>query len=142
MAHTIQTPQTVCAEYIALSSFFYQVPAPVVRNAIDHLSINREYVLPFSKERGLTGVLAFLAKTKDGCDHIPAVCVGQNSSGTNLDVILAINKRTYADGDDILQKLETGFEQIFQILHDSEYGWSLRVEFNDKILTVFQKIYR
>jgi hypothetical protein len=86
------------------------------------LSINREYVLPFSKERGLTEVLAFLAKTKDGWDHIPAVCVGENSSGTNLDVILAINKRTYADGDDMLQKLKTSFEQIFQILHDSEYG--------------------
>lgn len=127
MAQTTHTPTTACAEYIALSSFFHQVPAPVVRNANNHLSINQEYVLPFSKERGLTEVLAFLAKTKDGWDHIPAVCVKQDSSGTTLNVILAINKRTYTDGDDILQNLKTSFEKVFQILHDSEYGWSFLI---------------
>jgi hypothetical protein len=60
-----------------------------------------DYVLPFSKERGLTEVLAFLAKTKDGWDHIPAVCVEQNSSGIIFNVILAINKSTYADAGEI-----------------------------------------
>ena len=76
MAKTSSALATVCAEHIALSSFFYQVPAPVVRNAINQSSVEQEnYVLPFSKERGLTEVLAFLAKTKDGWDHIPAVCV-------------------------------------------------------------------
>jgi hypothetical protein len=127
MAQTIQSPTTACAEYIALSSFFHQVPAPVVRNAYNRLSINQDYVLPFSKERGLTEVLAFLAKTKDGWDHIPAVCVQEDSSRTTLNVILAINKRTFADGDDILQTLKASFEQIFKILHDSEYGWSFLI---------------
>ncbi|KAJ5865142.1 uncharacterized protein N7529_007058, partial [Penicillium soppii] len=122
MAKTSQDPATVCAEHIALSSFFYQVPAPVVRNEINQSSVEQgNYVLPFSKERGLTEVLAFLAKTKDGWDHIPAVCVEQNSPGTNLNVILAINKRTYADGDDLLQKMKSRFEEIFHVLHDSKY---------------------
>lgn len=124
MAQTTQTLATTCAEYIALSSFFHQVPAPVVRNTSNRLSNDREYVLPFSKELGLTEVLAFMAKTKDGWDYIPAVCVKQDPSGTALDVILAVNKRTYSDGDDILRDLKISFERVFQILHDSEYGGS------------------
>lgn len=128
MANTSQAPATVCAENIAISSFFSQVPAPVVRNAINQSSVEQEnYVLPFSKERGLTEVLAFLAKTKDGWDHIPAVCVEQNSPGTILNVILAINKSTYADGDDLLQKMKSRFEEIFHVLHDSKYGQSLPI---------------
>jgi hypothetical protein len=126
MAKTTQAPATLCAEYIALSSFFYQIPALVVRNTINQSSIDKEdYVLPFSKERGLTKVLAFLAKTKDGWNQIPAVCVEQNPPGTILNVILAINKSTYADGDDLLQKLKRSFEEIFHVLHDSQYGWFL-----------------
>ncbi|KAJ5115343.1 hypothetical protein NUU61_001102 [Penicillium alfredii] len=121
MAQTTQIPATTCAEYIALNSFFHQAPAPVVRNTSNRLSNDQEYILPFSKELGLTEVLAFIAKTKDGWDYIPAVCVKQNPSGTALDVILAINKRTYSDGDDILRNLKVNFEQVFQILHDSEY---------------------
>lgn len=126
MAITTQSPATTCAEHIALSSFFYQVPAPVTRNAVNPSSINHEhYILPFSKERGLTEILAFLAKTKDGSDHIPAVCVEQAPSGTTLNVILAINKGYHADGDGLLQKLKTSFEEIFRLLDISQYGWSL-----------------
>ena len=121
-----QAPATTCAEHIALSSFFYDVPAPVTRNAVVPSSIDqKDYVLPFSKERGLTEILAFLAKTKDGSDHIPAVCVEQDSSGTSLNVILAINKRNHTDGDGLLQNLKKSFEEIFRVLHISQYGWSL-----------------
>lgn len=125
------TSSSTTAEYIALSFFFSQVPAPVIRNPYEGLTINQEYVLPFSKERDLTEVLAFLAKSKDGWDHIPAVCVNQDQSGT-LNVILAINKKTYADGDVILQNLKTSFEQVFKILHDAEYGWSF-IPYHDQI---------
>jgi hypothetical protein len=126
MAKITQAPTTVCAEYIALSYFFYHVPAPVARNTINQSSIEqKDYALPFVKERELTEVVAFLAKTKDGSDHIPAVCIEQNPPGTSLNVILAINKSTYDDGDDTLQKLKRSFEEIFHVLHDSQYGWSL-----------------
>ncbi|KAJ5238930.1 hypothetical protein N7468_003549 [Penicillium chermesinum] len=114
--------RTACAEYIALSSFFHQVPAPVVRNTNNILPTSQKYVLPFSKERGLTEILAFMAKTKDGREYIPAVCVRESQSGTALDIILAINKTTYTDGDDILQNLKASFEQVFQILNKSDYG--------------------
>jgi len=113
---------TTYAEYIALRSFFHQVPTPVVRNAHSHLSTSQKYALPFLNELELTEVLAFMAKTKDGWDHIPAVCVKQNPSGTALNVILAINKKTYADGDDILRNMKRSFEEVFKIFNDSEYS--------------------
>ncbi|KAJ5160852.1 uncharacterized protein N7482_007856, partial [Penicillium canariense] len=122
MWKTTQAPATACAETIALSSFFYKVPASVIRNTTNQFSIDQEnYVLPFSKERRLTEVLAFLAKAKDGRDHIPAICVEQNSSGTSLNVILAVNKSTYGDGNEILQDLKRSFDKIFHILHDSHF---------------------
>ncbi|KAJ5913613.1 hypothetical protein N7504_002496 [Penicillium tannophilum] len=122
MAGTTQAPATTCAEHIALSSFFYHAPAPVTRNPVNPSSIDQErYILPFSKERALTEVLAFLAKTKDGSDHIPAVCVEQAQSGTTLNVILAINKRHHTDGDGLLQKLKINFEEIFRLLDISQY---------------------
>ncbi|KAI9037802.1 nucleic acid/nucleotide deaminase domain-containing protein [Aspergillus affinis] len=125
MPKTIQGPATACAEAIALSSFFYEVPASASRNTADQFSKDqKDYVLPFSKERQLTEVLAFLAKTKDGWDHIPAVCVQQNSSGTILYVILAINKTTWADGNVILQDLKMKFDGLFHILHHSNFDKS------------------
>lgn len=122
MSQTNQNFRIACAEYIALSSFFHQVPAPVVRNTNSSLPSSQKYVLPFSKERGLTETLAFMAKTRDGWEHIPAVCARESQSGTALEIILAINKRTYTDGDDILRNLKASFEQVFQILNDSDYG--------------------
>lgn len=138
MAKTSRAPATVCAEHIALSSFFYQVPVPVVRNALNLSFEQGDHVLPFSKERRLTEDLAFLAKTKDGWNHIPAVCVEQNSLGTILNVILAINKSTYADGDDLLQNLKSRFEDIFHVLHDSKYGLSLPMCILGWTLTIFR----
>ena len=57
-------------------------------------------------------VLSFLAKTKDGSDYIPAMCVEHDLNGAALKALLAINKRTYTDGDSLLQSLKTGFENI------------------------------
>lgn len=140
MAETTQAPATTCAERIALSSFFYRVPAPVTRNTVNPSSIDQEhYVLPFKKERGLTEVLAFLAKTKDGSDHIPAVCVEQDSSGTTLNVVLAINKSYHADGDDLLQELKKSFEKIFRVLHISQYGLSLSFCIQRPTMTIFYR---
>lgn len=69
----------------------------------------------------------FLAKTTDRWDHIPAVCVKQDLSGTNSDVILAINKITFDDGAEILGTLKTSFEKVLKILYDSEYSKSFLI---------------
>lgn len=115
---------STCAEQIALCLFFHEVPSAPVRNQINERFLDRnEYILPFNKERGLANTIAFLARTKDGHDYIPAVALEQDPSGTSLEVLLAINKRTWGDGDDILHKLKEEFEVLFGVLRNSQYGW-------------------
>ncbi|KAJ5945500.1 hypothetical protein N7454_002339 [Penicillium verhagenii] len=130
MAQTSPKPATVCAEHIAISHFFSLIPAPVVRNAIGqplYPQKGKDYILPFSKERGLTELLAFLAKVDDGPDHIPAVCVEQNRAGTVLEVILAINKKSYTSGEEVIKELKQGFEKLFHILNEAQYEPNLKV---------------
>lgn len=141
MSETSKSLASACADIIALSSFFSQVPAPVARNALTPLPIGQgDYVLPFYMERRLAEALAFLAKTTDGPEHIPAVCVQQSLSGTVLNVILAVNKSTPTDGDGLLQSLKNGFEEIFEILHDSTYGLSSVYQFRKRFSDVSQKV--
>lgn len=110
-------------EQIALSSFFYDVPSKPVRNHINEQFLDQnDYILPFDKERSLADIVAFLSKTKDGHDHIPAAALEQDPSGKSFNVLLAINKRTWGDGDDILSKLKEEFEVVFGVLQNSQYG--------------------
>ena len=67
-------------------------------------------------------ILSFLSKNQDGSDYIPAVCVEQDQAGNYLKVLLAVNKCTWNDGDDILRSIKGGFEDIFDILHNAEHG--------------------
>ncbi|KAJ5240098.1 hypothetical protein N7468_004717 [Penicillium chermesinum] len=105
----------VCAENIALNYLLHEVPEPPQQKPTEHFrGSEEEYTLSFSKEKELVEVLSFLAKTKDGSDYIPAMCVEQGLNGAALKALLAINKRTYTDGDGLLQSLKTGFENIFK----------------------------
>jgi hypothetical protein len=123
MPKNCKTLSSACAEGIALSFFFSRVPARATRNVLRPLPVEQDaYVLPFDKERDLSEAFAFLAKTKDGFEYIPAVCVEQNLPGTELSIILAINKSTHADGDDLLETLKGNLERICKVLHDSLYG--------------------
>jgi hypothetical protein len=98
-----------CAENIALNYLLHGVPELPQQNPIRRVrGSEKGYILPFSKERDLVEILSFLAKTKDGPDYIPAVCIEQDPNGGALRALLAINKRTYTDGNDLLQSLKTG----------------------------------
>lgn len=113
----------VCAENIALNYLLHEVPEPPQQKPTEQFrGSEKEYILSFSKEKELVEVLSFLAKTKDGSDYIPAMCVEQDLNGAALKALLAINKRTYTDGDGLLRNLETGFENIFKVLRRSLYG--------------------
>lgn len=113
----------VCAENIALNYLLHEAPEPPQQKPTESFrGSEKEYKLPFSKEKELVEILSFLAKTKDGSDYIPAMCVEQDPNGAALKALLAINKRTYTDGDGLLQSLKTGFENIFQVLRRSLYG--------------------
>ncbi|CAG8016592.1 unnamed protein product [Penicillium olsonii] len=122
MAERTQPPATACAELISLNYFFHQVPVPVARNTFDNSSLQQDSILPFSEERRLTEVLAFLAKTTDGWTHIPAVCLQQDPLGTSMTVIIAINKKSYHDGDVILQRLKNNFEEVFRVIQSLNHG--------------------
>jgi hypothetical protein len=112
-----------CAENIALNYLLHKVPESPQQNPIGRVRGSANgYLLPFSKERDLVEILSFLAKTKDGSDYIPAVCIEQDPNGAALKAILAINKRTYTDGNGLLQSLKAGFEDIFNVLRRSLYG--------------------
>ena len=64
----------------------------------------------------MAGVLAFLAQTEDDPNHIPAVCIEQNLELGGLNVLLAINKSKWCDGDTILQDLKQRFQRLFSVL--------------------------
>ena len=75
-----------------------------------------QHVLSLDQERKLSGTLAFLAHNQEGPEHIPAVCIGEDSATGSLNVIFAVNKAKYSDGNDVLHSIQQGFDEIFALL--------------------------
>ncbi|KAI0837935.1 hypothetical protein F5Y06DRAFT_269405 [Hypoxylon sp. FL0890] len=114
---TINDPAIICAERIAALHFLHHVPVPPSANPVTNIHRRSAgYTLPFEKERGLAGTLAFLASTKDDVDHIPAVCIEEARGAKHLNVILAVNKADRTSGQQLLQELKKSFEGIFSLL--------------------------
>lgn len=90
------------------------IPTAPSSQALNHFSSASEYELPFIKERSLVGTLAFLAQTEEDRNHIPAICVVQQTD--RLNVLIAINRNKWSDGDSILHALKERFNIIFAIL--------------------------
>ncbi|KAF8851658.1 hypothetical protein BDZ45DRAFT_750438 [Acephala macrosclerotiorum] len=106
-----------CAENIALLYLLHSVPDPPSHNPIDDLPIRQSgYSLSFERERNLAGTLAFLSNLKDGPEHIPAVCVEEAPKSAFLNVLLAVNKASPKDGEQVLQNIKLGFERISALL--------------------------
>lgn len=123
MTRQPHTAAESCAENIALNYLLHEVPESPQQNLIGRVrGPANGYLLPFSKERDLVEILSFLAKTRDGPGHIPAVCIQQDPNGAALKTLLAVNKRTHTDGDGLLQSLKAGFEDIFNVLRRPLYG--------------------
>ncbi|GIC85840.1 nucleic acid/nucleotide deaminase domain-containing protein [Aspergillus udagawae] len=124
-----------CAENIALNYLLHEVPEPPQQKPIKFFrGFEKGFILPFSKERDLVDILSFLAKTTDKSDYIPAVCIEQDPNGAALKALLAINKRTYTDGNPQLQSLKVGFENIFNILRRSLYERGTSTEITKQLL--------
>jgi hypothetical protein len=123
MAGQLHVAAVDCAENIALNYLLHEVPEQPKQMPIESFGDSEKgYVLPFSKESDLVEILSFVAKTNDGPDYIPAVCIEQDPNGGALKVLLAINKRTYTDGNVLLQSLKMGLENVFNVLRGSLYG--------------------
>lgn len=73
-------------------------------------------VLSIQKERELATNLAFLAGISDHSRHIMGVCIEELPDIEGCQVMVAINQRLPSDGDEIVKKVQKGFEQIFSRL--------------------------
>lgn len=124
----------IWAENIALLSLLHSVPNSALVQAVpkppskNPLPVYAQsgltsYPLSFEREKGLVATFAFLAQTKEDPNHIPAVCVEQDTGSGSLNIILAINKTKKADGSVILNDLKGGFENIFAVLKMSESAY-------------------
>ncbi|OTB01829.1 hypothetical protein M426DRAFT_265560 [Hypoxylon sp. CI-4A] len=113
----LRDPAILCAESIATLHFLHHVPAKPSSNPVTNIhSRSAGYTLTFEKERDLAGTLAFLAYPKHGIDHIPAVCIEEDSSSTYLNILIAVNKSSQHDGQQLLERLKGEFDEIFSIL--------------------------
>ncbi|EME89671.1 uncharacterized protein MYCFIDRAFT_127117, partial [Pseudocercospora fijiensis CIRAD86] len=116
-------PSVICAENIALLHLLHQVPSRPLGNGVELKSQSYPgYSLPFETERLLASALAFLAGTKDGPDHIPAVCLKEVPTSRSLHVLIAVNKAKWADGELVLGELAKGFQGIFHSLSSATDG--------------------
>lgn len=106
-----------CAENIAISHLLRNVPAPPSSNRTHCPPAPRSRsALSFDTERKLAGTLAFIAHSKDDVEHIPALCLEEDPKSGILNVIFAVNKASYNDGEDAVRRIQQGFERIFAIL--------------------------
>lgn len=114
---TISDIKIVCAENIAISYLLRNIPAPPSSNRTHCPPGSRtRFTLSFDTERKLAGTLAFIAHRKDDAEHIPALCLEEDTESSSLNVILAVNKASYNDGEDAIRCIKQGFERIFAIL--------------------------
>ncbi|KAI0547504.1 hypothetical protein F4679DRAFT_553778 [Xylaria curta] len=100
-------------ENIAMLYLLHRVPAlPSSNIKTDAQFKQAGYSLPFTEERRLAGVFAFLAHKDDDSDHIPAVCLQEVPKQDTISILLAVNKGSPADGKPYLSKIKGGFERI------------------------------
>ncbi|KAE8389609.1 hypothetical protein BDV23DRAFT_184213 [Aspergillus alliaceus] len=126
----------VCAENIASLSLLHSVPVPPISNPVGPAPPDKgQYTLSFDRERKLAGTLAFLAHVKDDAEHIPAVCIEEDPDSASLNVILAINKAKAYDGDDVIRRVQQGFDEIFTVLARLSGEPSESLNIKDQILS-------
>lgn len=93
-----------------------QLPNPPRRNPLTDTPIPEErYTLPLTWERWLTRVFAFLSSVTGKPKQVTAVCIKENWEAP-MDVLLAINKNNPDDGDSVLQEVQKGFANLFNLL--------------------------
>ncbi|RYP49301.1 hypothetical protein DL769_011090 [Monosporascus sp. CRB-8-3] len=128
--NTPQTATITCAESIAILDLLHSVPEqPSSNPVIDHRSRQTDHTLPFDIERSLASTLAFLARTTDNPNYIPAVCIEEDPEpAARLNVLLAVNKARPENAKQVLADLEKGFGRIFALLARTDDDNSRAIE--------------
>jgi len=124
MAPKINTNTSiVCAEDISLLSLLHSVPTPPSRNLLEVQPHHKQgYTLSLNEERQLVDALAFLANDQEDTNHIPALCVQEKLKPPSLNILLAVNRTGWQDGDQNLRRLIEGFDVISALLANREQG--------------------
>jgi hypothetical protein len=106
-----------CAENIAFLYLLHSVPLAPFRNSIDEVSLPCDgYTLSLQDELRLVDTLAFLSSVKGDPKYVPAICVKEDRRTESLNVLIAVNKTTWADGRHVLRTTKQNFEEIFKLL--------------------------
>ncbi|PON20112.1 hypothetical protein TGAM01_v211007 [Trichoderma gamsii] len=82
----------------------------------------------FQEERNLASVLAFLSSISNNPNHVSAVSILEDVTTGSLNLLIAINKAKFDDGNHILQQLKDRFEDIFAQLSQAPYSIDSNVE--------------
>jgi hypothetical protein len=118
----------ICAENIALLYLLHSVPVPPSCNEINKPPFCQgRYSLSFTQERTLASTLAFLSNIEDDSNHVTALCIEENPESASLNVMLAVNKTKWEDGNGVLQIIKQSLEKIFTILSEISEGMSCRL---------------
>lgn len=120
------SPAVRCAENTILLELLSPVPEilPIQgpRGFSQDRHSNAERTLTLAQEHELATNLAFLTGITDNPNYIMAVCIEELPKVGGCQVMLAINKRFPADGDATLDKVQRGFQEIFETLKDLSLG--------------------
>lgn len=126
LTQTEELPPAVrCAHNIALLELLDPRPEILASNLQpDSRKLEDEgRVLSIRQERELATNLAFLAGVSNSPDHIMGVCIEELPGVTrSCQIMVSINQRRPSDGEEILKKVQKGFEQIFQRLSGISAG--------------------
>ncbi|RYO80913.1 hypothetical protein DL766_009146 [Monosporascus sp. MC13-8B] len=115
--NTLQAAVVTCAESITILHLLHSVPEqPSSNPVIDYQSRRTGHTLSFDREWGLASTVAFLARTTDDPNYVPAVCIEEIPEPACLQVLLAVNKARPEDGNQVLASLKERFHQIFALL--------------------------
>lgn len=118
-ATSSHSPSIICAENIALLSILHSVPHLPSRHELEtRKPFAQGYTLSLRDELKLAEALSFLANDSDDVNHIPALCIEENSASASLNVLLAVNSIHGKSGRQSLQRLKSGFDSIFALLKD------------------------
>ncbi|OHE98967.1 hypothetical protein CORC01_05657 [Colletotrichum orchidophilum] len=93
----------------------------------------RGRTLKFHRERSLCGAFAFLASIDGNPDFIPAVYIEERPDQRRLEIVVAVNKKSPMNGEEILEDIKRGFEEIFLQLQslNGKYSSNKRSEIDD-----------
>ncbi|KAJ0108530.1 hypothetical protein J7T55_002134 [Diaporthe amygdali] len=113
------SPAVRSAQNIALLELLDQRPRSFLssssNNASGQWNVERR-ILSVQQERELSTNLAFLAGVSDCPNHVMGVCIAELPGIGGCQIMVAINKRLPPDGNEILRRVQKGFEQIFRRL--------------------------